>query len=235
MKHKIISAVILLALEAIIISLALWAGEHFDIPTNILVLDIVVLTIMLVLGGYESFQPLFAMVFKKLDEVASLGLRWMSLAFYMVCALVLIVLGVIIPISFFFQLIGQVFLLVILLAAYLTSSTTATLIGKVAAKEEKVLAGRQSMRTAVRQMKDEVAITSGVPEYINEAISEMEEKLRYISPSENPEAIAYEKQFADIAERVLIAMNNVDMNEEAIKKDLLRLHRLIENRKNTYN
>lgn len=235
MKHKIISAVILLALEAIIISLALWAGEHFDIPTNILVLDIVVLTIMLVLGGYESFQPLFAMVFKKLDEVASLGLRWMSLAFYMVCALVLIVLGVIIPISFFFQLIGQVFLLVILLAAYLTSSTTATLIGKVAAKEEKVLAGRQSMRTAVRQMKDEVAITSGVPEYINEAISEMEEKLRYISPCENPEAIAYEKQFADIAERVLIAMNNVDMNEEAIKKDLLRLHRLIENRKNTYN
>ena len=115
----------------------------------------------------------------------------------------------------------------------MTSSTTATLIGKVAAKEEKVLAGRQSMRTAVRQMKDEVAITSGVPEYINEAISEMEEKLRYISPCENPEAIAYEKQFADIAERVLIAMNNVDMNEEAIKKDLLRLHRLIENRKNT--
>jgi multisubunit Na+/H+ antiporter MnhG subunit len=235
MKHKIISAVILLALEAIIISLALWAGEHFDIPTNILVLDIVVLTIMLVLGGYESFQPLFAMVFKKLDEVASLGLRWMSLAFYMICALVLIVLGVIIPISFFFQLIGQVFLLVILLAAYLTSSTTATLIGKVAAKEEKVLAGRQSMRTAVRQMKDEVAITSGVPEYINEAISEMEEKLRYISPCENPEAIAYEKQFADIAERVVIAMSNLEMNEEAIKKDLLRLHRLIENRKNTYN
>ena len=37
MKHKIISAVILLALEAIIISLALWAGEHFDIPTNILI------------------------------------------------------------------------------------------------------------------------------------------------------------------------------------------------------
>ena len=62
MKHKIISAVILLALEAIIISLALWAGEYFDIPTNILVLDIVVLTILLLLGGYESFQPLFAMV-----------------------------------------------------------------------------------------------------------------------------------------------------------------------------
>ena len=102
MKHKIISAVILLALEAIIISLALWAGEHFDIPTNILVLDIVVLTIMLVLGGYESFQPLFAMVFKKLNEVASLGLRWMSLTFYMVCVLVLIILGIIILISFFF-------------------------------------------------------------------------------------------------------------------------------------
>ena len=138
MKHKIISAVILLALEAIIISLALWAGEHFDIPTNILVLDIVVLTIMLVLGGYESFQPLFAMVFKKLDEVASLGLRWMSLAFYMVCALVLIVLGVIIPISFFFQLIGQVFLLVILLGSYLMSSTTAGHIAKVAETENTV-------------------------------------------------------------------------------------------------
>jgi hypothetical protein len=63
----------------------------------------------------------------------------------------------------------------------------------------------------------------------------MEEKLRYISPCGNPEAIAYEKQFADIAERVVIAMSNLEMNEEAIKKDLLRLQRLIENRKNTYN
>lgn len=235
MKHKIISAVILLALEAIIISLALWAGEHFDIPTNILVLDIVVLTIMLVLGGYESFQPLFAMVFKKLDEVASLGLRWMSLAFYMVCALVLIVLGIIIPISFFFQLIGQVFLLVILLGSYLMSSTTAGHIAKVAETENNVIAARQSMRTAVRQIKDELAIISQTPEYIKEAIDDMEEKLRYISPCGNPEAIAYEKQFADIAERVVIAMSNLEMNEEAIKKDLLRLQRLIENRKNTYN
>ena len=126
-------------------------------------------------------------------------------------------------------------MLVILLGSYLISSTTAGHIAKVAETENNVIAGRQSMRTAVSQIKDELAIISQAPEYIKEAVDDMEEKMRYISPCENPEAIAYEKQFADIAERVVIAMSNLEINEEAIKKDLLRLQRLIENRKNTYN
>lgn len=235
MNRKILAALTLLIAEGLIITvMLLLPGE---IPTEVRILDMVVLSIILWVFGFDFFSPLVNLEEKHPTQVGSMGVRWTGQILYLILAVgfAIICTKHATEIAFHWQLIGQIALLGMLLMFYFLSASSSHMIKKVGEKEDQMIAGRQEMRTAVRQLLDEIAVSDNLPEYFKQNINDMDEKLRYIAPNNSAEAVAYEKQFADIASRVLIAMNNFSMNEDAIQKDLKRMQVIITNRKNIHN
>ena len=233
MKRTILAAIVLLIAEAVIVYAMLLIP--IPIPIRVRILDMVVLSIVLWMVGYDLFRPLVNLAVKNPPEVGSLGVRWTGQILYLLFAIGFAIIGVVYPIPFIYQLLGQALLVGLLLLNYYFAMHAAEMVKKVGKREEAVLEGREQMRRALSHIQDEIAISSNLPEYVRVSINDMEDKLRYISPSDNADALSYEKQFADIANRVCVAMANFSMNEESIKQDLLRMQRVLENRKKVRN
>lgn len=228
MKNKLLSAIIILLVEAVIITVMLILP--IAMPTRVRILDICVLTIIWMMLSYDLFRPLIKTVFKNAPEYGSLGVRWSGQIFYIISSIIWAIIGAVVPIVFLFQLLGQGLLFGILLLAFFYGSKAGQQVTKIATKQEKVLVGRQQMRNAIRDIQDKTAIDK-FPEAFCASIKDLDDKLRFIAPSDSPEAIKYEEQFAEIAQKICIAMSNYKMNEDDIRQDLLRLHRILGNRK----
>lgn len=233
MKKTILGILALLTIEGFIISAMLLLP--IPIPVGVKVLDIVILSIILGLFGYDLIHPLVDTDKKNPTEVGSLGIRWSGQMLYSVLAVAFAVLAAIIGISFTWQILIQSLFLAILFITFLFSLYASDQVQKIADKEDQVLAGRDKLRIAVTQIHDEVAIQPNLPEYVRIAINEMEEKARFISPCNKAEAIAYETQFEEVASRVCIAMSNFKINEDSIRQDLMRMQRILDNRKKVRN
>lgn len=229
MKRTILAAIALLIAETFIVCAMLLIP--IPIPTRVRILDIVVLSIVLWMVGYDLFRPLVNLAVKNPPEVGSLGVRWTGQIIYILFAIGFAIIAIVFSIRFTYQLLGQVLFLGLLILNYYFAIHAAEMVKKVSKREDTVLQGREQMRRTLSQIQDEIAISSNLPEYFRASINDMEDKLRFISPSDNVDAASYEKQFADIANRVCIAMANFAMNEESIKQDLLRMQRVLENRK----
>lgn len=228
MKNKLLSAIIILIVEAVLITAMLLLP--FPIPTRVRILDICVLTIIWMTLCYDLFHPLIKTAFKNAPEYGSLGVRWNGQIFYTIASITLAIIGITAPIAFIFQLLGQCLLFGILLSAFFYGSMAGLQVTKVATQQEKVLAGRQQMREAIHSIQDKIAV-GNYPATFCTSIKELEDALRFIAPSDSQTAITYEKQFTEMAQKICIAMTNYTMNEDSIKQDLLHLHRILENRK----
>lgn len=235
MKRSIIFAIIVLLMaEALIVTAMLLIP--FAIPLRVRILDIVVLSIVLWTFGYNLFRPIVNTTVKNPPEVGSMGIRWTGQFLYLALALGLGALGVIYDIPFIIQLLVQLLFVGILFLTYFFASRSVNVINKVAQHEDVVLAGRQQMRTAVKKIQDALAINSNIPNTVKEIVDELDEKLNYIAPCANPEAVEYETQFVQIADRVLSALSaNYKINEVNIQENLVRLQRILEHRKNIRN
>lgn len=228
MKNKLLSAIIILIVEAVIVTVMLILP--IPLPTRVRILDICVLSVIWFMFSYDLFRPLINTALKNAPEYGSLGIRWSGQIFYIIASITFAVIGAIVPIAFIYQLLGQGLLVGILLLVFFYGAKAGQQVTKVAAQQDKVIAGRQQMRDAIRDIQDEIAIAN-YPAPFCTTIKDIEDRLRYIAPSGSAEAIKYEKQFIDVAQKVCIAMSNYNMNEESIKQDLLRLNRILENRK----
>ena len=233
MKRTILAAIVLLIAEAFIVCAMLLIP--IPIPIRIRILDMVVLSIVLWMLGYDLFRPLVNLAVKNPPEVGSLGVRWAGQISYLLLAIGFAIIGIVYPIPFIYQLLGQVFIVGLLLLIYYFAIHVAEMVKKVGKREDSMLEGRMQMRRALSQIQDEIAINSKLPEYFRVSINDMEEKLRYISPCDNVDAILYEKQFIDLASKVSTAMTNFAMNEESIKQDVQKMQRALENRKKVRN
>lgn len=229
MKKTILGILALLTIEGFIISAMLLLP--IPIPVGVKVLDIVILSIILWLFGYDLIRPLVDTDKKNPTEVGSLGIRWSGQLLYSVLAVSFAVIAAVCAISLTWQILIQSLFLAILFITFFFSLHASDQVQKIADKEDQVIAGRDKIRIAVTQIHDEVTIQTNLPEYVRMAVNEMEEKAQFISPSNKSEAIAYEAQFAEVASRVCSAMSNFKINEDTIRQDLMRLQRILDNRK----
>lgn len=229
MKNKLLSAIIILIVEAIIVTSMLILPV--TMPTEVRVLDICVLSIIWFMLSYDLFRPLIKFAFKNAPEYGSLGIRWIGQIFYIITSITFAVIALIFSISFVYQLLGQGLLFSFLLLAFFYATKAGNLVTQVATQQDNVIAARQQMRDIIRDIQDQIAIAN-YPAPFCASINDLEDKLRYLAPSDCAEAKKYEKQFTEVAQKVCIAMSNYVLNEDSINQDLLRLHRILENRKN---
>jgi len=233
MNKKILSWLLLLFGEAIIIAaFILFRGE---MPTNILVLNITVSSILYGLFFFTYRIPWINTEEKSQKQIGSLGISWLATWIYALFAIGVIVVGYFLPeLTFKIQLVIHCGLLFLLLMWLLLAQRSADKVQEVFQQQTQNRSGINEMKTAMQSLKDKINVTDGLPEYFTKQIDMIEENLRFISPADNSEAYGLENSFVEIVNEINFAVTDFSMNEERIENNIKKLERIYQNRKNIY-
>lgn len=99
-------------------------------------------------------------------------------------------------------------------------------------EEQKILLKNvDDIRKALATLNESAFDAKELPEEIVDRIGKMCNEARYMSPSDNPEALEIEHQIISLAEAIESAFCEYSMNEASIQQKLAKCERLLANRK----
>lgn len=229
---RFLGILILLLGQAFIVAAMLLLPHGLE--QNIMILDTVVLSIIWWVFSFDLIRPIISEG-DHAPEIGSLGIRWKGQLLYAFLAIVFGILAAYFSLKFEYQLLGQGGLFGILVLTWLFSLMAKRKVSEVAAAETKALDGRAQMKIAVREVQDALFDSPDAPDDIRRAIEEIESQLRYITPCSNPEALAYEQKFIQLAHEIAITLPHAKMEGESLCANVARLQRTLAQRKSILN
>ena len=229
---RFLGILILLLGQAFIVAAMLLLPHGLE--QNIMILDTVVLSIIWWVFSFDLIRPIISEG-DHAPEIGSLGIRWKGQLLYAFLAIVFGILAAYFSLKFEYQLLGQGGLFGILVLTWLFSLMAKRKVSEVAAAETKALDGRAQMKIAVREVQDALFDSPDAPDDIRRAIEEIEGQLRYITPCSNPEALAYEQEFIQLAHEIAITLPHAKMEGESLRANVARLQRTLAQRKSILN
>ena len=229
---RFLGILILLLGQAFIVAAMLLLPHGLE--QNIMILDTVVLSIIWWVFSFDLIRPIISEG-DHAPEIGSLGIRWKGQLLYAFLAIVFGILAAYFSLKFEYQLLGQGGLFGILVLTWLFSLMTKRKVSEVAAAETKALDGRAQMKIAVREVQDALFDSPDAPDDIRRAIEEIESQLRFITPCSNPEALAYEQKFIQLAHEIAITLPHAKMEGESLRANVARLQRTLAQRKSILN
>lgn len=170
---------------------------------------------------------------KSHKSIAGLGLRWSSIFFYAIAAVIAIVAMNYYDLSFTVQAIVHAILLLGLLLGVVGMLSATSITGKVYQQEQAMRRDIVDLKGAVLRLKVKMAGCE-LPEDITNRLRAWEESLRYISPSKSAEAHEIEKQMSSEIDNLGRMVGDYTLNEERILKSISTLERLYVTRKSLY-
>lgn len=232
MKTLLSLFALLLGEVVIIASFLLWRGE---LSTNILALNMLVSSLIYCLFFVDILIPWVNWSDKAQRSIGSMGLRWFVTWVYAAFAVtIMLVCNLWLDASFKLQLILHCVLFVLLLLGF-TGVLHAS--GKVAEKymqENQSRQGLQEMKQAVRGLKETAEGCTQLSAVCLRRINDLEDGLRFLSPSDHWEAHSLERQFIETVESIAAALPGYVANQEKIDTALKKAERLYANRKSMY-
>ena len=229
---RFLGILILLLGQAFIVAAMLLLPHGLE--QNIMILDTVVLSIIWWVFSFDLIRPIISEG-DHAPEIGSLGIRWKGQLLYAFLAIVFGILAAYYSLKFEYQLLGQGGLFGILVLTWLFSLMAKRKVSEVAAAETKALDGRAQMKIAVREVQDALFDSPDAPDDIRRAIEEIESQLRFITPCSNPEALAYEQKFIQLAHEIAITLPHAKMEGESLRANVARLQRTLAQRKSILN
>lgn len=229
---RFLGILILLLGQAFIVAAMLLLPHGLE--QNIMILDTVVLSIIWWVFSFDLIRPIISEG-DHAPEIGSLGIRWKGQLLYAILAIVFGILAAYFSLKFEYQLLGQGGLFGILVLTWLFSLMAKRKVSEVASAETKALDGRAQMKIAVREVQDALFDSPDAPDDIRRAIEEIESQLRFITPCSNPEALAYEQKFIQLAHEIAITLPHAKMEGESLCADVARLQRTLAQRKSILN
>ena len=232
MKRLLSLFAFLLGEAVIIVSFLLWGGGT---ATDILALNMVVCSLIYCLFFVDVLVPWVNWSDKAQKSIGSMGVRWFITWVYAALAVaVMLVCNLWLVTSFELQLILHCVLFFLLLLGF-TGVLHAS--GKVAERyvqESQCRQGVQEMKQAVRGLKDAAEGCAQLPASCMRRINDLEDGLRYLSPSDNWEARSLERQFVETVESIAIALPGYAADQEKVDAAFKKAERLYANRKSLY-
>lgn len=216
-------------LALVVACLFIWRGE--TTPNNVFVLNLLVsvFAYSLFFGNLFLVKP----VSKDNDsKVGSWGLKWYTVTLYPIVAVIAMIILKQCP--FAVQLIVQLVLVFLLIVSFLGVFSITSKVQSVAQEQKAVIEGVQTMKRAMTSIQDALMDCPDVPGNYRQKITEIEQALRFISPSDSAHARELEFKFVQIASEIEIGLPAFHMNRERLETALLKLDRVLTQRKNTY-
>lgn len=230
---KTISWLSLLLGEILIITVfILFRGNQTD---NILVLNIVVSTIIYGLFFVDILIPLVGFNDKSYKTIGSIGVRWLATWLYAIVAVaIMIVSNIVLDLVFSTQIIIHGVLFFLLLLGFVAALHSSDKVTEVYAQEIANVNGINEMKLAMLNLRYKISNNSELPDYFINRINVLQEDLRFVSPSNEPEANDLESSFIETLNNIGIEIYDFAMNEESIKSNLQKCEWIYQHRKNIY-
>jgi hypothetical protein len=229
---KIFSLLLALFGEALLIFCFLHFGKNLQ--SEILTLNIVVFTIIYCLVFVDFLFPWINLKDKSQKQIGSIGLRWFFTFFYVILAIgVVIVFNSVKPIDYTNQIIihGILFFF-LLLGMYMAFSSS----DKVSEgyEEEKQNRDRiDEMKKATKELQLKLDAMN-IPTEIVTRINELQENLRYLSPSNSKVAIGLENKFIEEMRALSSFFADNPLNIEKIISNIKNCERTYKERKQVF-
>ena len=229
--RRIFSYLLLLGGEAIIIAtFILFRGKMTD---QILVLNIVATTFIYALFFVDVLVPWID--FKKPQRrVGMLGLRWFVTWFYSIFAVVAMIGFYFLDVKFSTQLVTHCILFFFMMLGMRLVLTAGDQVENVYVQETQNRSGINEMKAAMRNLRNKINTSNNLPADFSRQVNTLEENLRYISPSNNPDAYELEISFVGTVGEINLALSNYSLNEEQIQNNLKKLEHIYQTRKQIY-
>ena len=227
MTRKILSWAALALCEAIMI--AAFIIYRGDMPTEVVVLDIVVCSIIIGLFFVDIIRPWGDEFTAKLG---AMGVRWTITSIYAILAV-----GLMIALrhnTFNLQLLVQGGLVVLLLIGFAAALLTREQIADVHKEEQQKVGNRDSVKKAWQDLLENMNLQSDFPVALRERANTMLQDMRYLSPTNNPEALDTDRQLVEGAAEIGRMLGDYRMNAEQAEQVLARCERLLQRRRTQY-
>jgi hypothetical protein len=187
--------------EILIVLSFLHFGKGAEAGT--LTLNIIVTT--LIYGGIISdfISPLISSKDKSQKQIGSLGLRWFVTSSYSIIAAgLMIYFSIVKPAEFISQLLVHGFLFFLFLLGLFGASISSERVEEVYAEEK--LNGNKinEMKMEIREIQKRVNLINDLPDEISSRLNDLQESIRFLSPSNNSEALLLENKFIEEARRL---------------------------------
>ncbi len=234
---------ILLALfgEALIALIFFYLIPEWALPTNLRVLDFVVVTAVFVIWMSNLCRPMVNLKDKSGKQVAGLGVKWFAQGLYTLCALGVVVIslvtgwsGELTAMVFKTYLLVQLGLFFLFLLGMMGAMASHRKAAEVYAQEKAVKSGKKAVRQYLADLSNAAEDAPGVPDDIRRRISELASETRYITPSESPEALRADDKITGCCDRIEFALRDYGMNKDAVERDLDQLGREIARRRKAF-
>jgi hypothetical protein len=228
-KH-IYAALILLIGEALIIISFLYFGS--SLASNILTLDIVVSSIIYSFLFIDILLPMCDFKDESQKIVGSLGIRWFVTGAYKLFAIVAMAIFLFYkPLDFNVQIIIQGILFFLLLIGLFSASTASEKVEEIFFDESQRMNRLVEMRKSIQNLQSKLYQTSNILPEIIAGISNLQEELRFISPSNNPESVDLETDFLKEIKEINDALFEIPLNHEKIVARINNCQRICSARK----
>lgn len=219
--------------EAIIISsFLLW---HGSLSNEILILNIIVSVLIYGLLFFDVIFPLVDLRDPSGKRIGGIGIRWAVTWIYAILAVsIMILCNISFQCTFRLQLTLHCVLALLLLLGILAILHSSGQIANVYQEQRVTSIGLDEMKASVVELLDALYCCNQPYDSYIDRVCQLQEKLRYLSPSNNVEATSLEHQFSETIKNIRIAFSNQSLNKEQIELELKKAEYICQKRKSLY-
>jgi hypothetical protein len=210
---------------------------HFgkNLQSEILTLNIVVSSIIYCLVFVDFIFPWVNLKDKAQKQIGSIGLRWFFTYLYIALAIgAMVIFNTVKPVHFANQLlIHGVLFFVVLLGLFLAFSSSDKV--REIYFEEKTNRDRiDEMKKATKELQLKLDAMNNIPTEIISRLNELQENLRYLSPSNNNEALVLEGKFIEEVRILSNCFSKEPLNMEIVISNIKNCERTYKERKQIF-
>lgn len=230
---KIFSLLLVILGEALIILCFLHFGRN--VQTDILTLNIVVSSIIYCLIFIDIILPWVDFKDKSQKSIGSIGLRWFFTFFYMLIAIgAMVIFNTVKHIPFTSQMIIQGILLFFLLLGFFMAFSSSDKVREVYVEEKQNRDRVDEMKKVTKEVQLKIDQMKNIPTDIVIKMNDLQENLRFLSPSNNSNAYELETKFVEEMRALNGCFFDIPMNLEKINDNIQNCNRTLKERKQVF-
>lgn len=230
---RIFSLLLALFGEALLIFCFLHFGKN--VQSEILTLNIIVSTIIYCLVFVDALLPWINLKDKTQKQIGSIGLRWFFTFFYLILAIgVMIIFNSVKPIHFTNQIIIHGILFFLLLLGLFMAFSSSDKVREVYIEEKQNRDRIDEMKKVTKELQLKLDAMNNIPAEIVNRINELQENLRYLSPSNSSDSVGLESRFVEEMRVLSSCFADNPLNIEKIISNIKNCERTYKERKQVF-
>jgi hypothetical protein len=230
---RIFSLLLALFGEALLIFCFLHFGKN--VQSEILTLNIIVSTIIYCLVFVDALLPWINLKDKTQKQIGSIGLRWFFTFFYLILAIgVMIIFNSVKPIHFTNQIIIHGILFFLLLLGLFMALSSSDKVREVYFEEKQNRDRIDEMKKVTKELQLKLDAMNDIPAEIVNRINELQENLRYLSPSNSSDSLGLESKFVEEMRVLSSCFVDNPLNFEKIISNIKNCERTYKERKQVF-